>query len=277
MACMRLSLMRVLLRAGIRVDPLQDPVHVEMGDEELRIGGPKHDDARRVVRLRLADNGRQFAGQVAGHDAGGMFVVNRDRADALADIHLEKFEFRRHGDRSFRFGLQARMGILLTASRAGQVTRCAVHGCARPNRDPSPRLEAPFLASTRDSHAPFAQPPTLGNEPPPDELKQTLEMARRFDVAGRDERNRALGRVGEARVPYDERATLMGAGRRHTIKPLAWFSCSPLRRLLRLRQSGRSRYPCLQQGFRRKRPTVIEPRVPPAPKCFPQTGAVAGN
>ena len=45
-------------------------------------------------------------------------------------------------------------------------------------------------------------PPTLSNEPPPDELKQTLEMARRFDVAGRDERNRALGRAGEERVRW---------------------------------------------------------------------------
>ena len=33
-----------------------------------------------------------------------MFVVNRDRADALADICLEKLEFRRHGDRSLCCG-----------------------------------------------------------------------------------------------------------------------------------------------------------------------------
>ncbi len=67
-------------------------------------------------------------------------------------------------------------------------------------------------------------PPTLSNEPPPDELKQTLEMARRFDVAGRDERNRALGRAGEERVLYHERATLTGAGRRDLAERVRWVS-----------------------------------------------------
>ena len=37
-------------------------------------------------------------------------------------------------------------------------------------------------------------PPTLSNQPPPQELEQMLHVARKFDVAGRDERNRALGR-----------------------------------------------------------------------------------
>ena len=43
-------------------------------------------------------------------------------------------------------------------------------------------------------------PPTLSNQPPPQELDQMLHIARKFDVAGRDERNRALGRAGEERV-----------------------------------------------------------------------------
>ena len=67
-------------------------------------------------------------------------------------------------------------------------------------------------------------PPTLSNEPPPDELEKTLEMARRFDVAGRDERNRALGRAGEERVLYHERATLTGAGRRDLAERVRWVS-----------------------------------------------------
>ena len=67
-------------------------------------------------------------------------------------------------------------------------------------------------------------PPTLSNEPPPDELKQTLEMARRFDVAGRDARNRALGRAGEERVLYHERATLTGSGRRDLADRVKWVS-----------------------------------------------------
>ena len=67
-------------------------------------------------------------------------------------------------------------------------------------------------------------PPTLSNEPPPDELKQTLEMARRFDVAERDERNRVLGRAGEERVLYHERTTLMGVGRRDLAERVRWVS-----------------------------------------------------
>lgn len=44
-------------------------------------------------------------------------------------------------------------------------------------------------------------PPTLSNEPPPQELDQMLHIARKFDVAGRDERNRALGRAGRGQCP----------------------------------------------------------------------------
>jgi hypothetical protein len=51
-------------------------------------------------------------------------------------------------------------------------------------------------------------PPALSNEPPPQELEQMLHIARKFDVAGRDERNRALGRAGEERVLAHERAAL---------------------------------------------------------------------
>ena len=46
--------------------------------------------------------------------------------------------------------------------------------------------------------------PTLSNQPPPQELEQMLHVARKFDVAGRDERNRALGRAGEERVVAHE-------------------------------------------------------------------------
>lgn len=42
--------------------------------------------------------------------------------------------------------------------------------------------------------------PTLRNTPPPGELEKMQAVATRFDPAGRDARNRALGRAGEARV-----------------------------------------------------------------------------
>ena len=67
-------------------------------------------------------------------------------------------------------------------------------------------------------------PPTLSNQPPPQELEQMLHIARKFDVAGRDERNRALGRAGEERVLAHEHATLKAAGRDDLARKVRWVS-----------------------------------------------------
>lgn len=67
-------------------------------------------------------------------------------------------------------------------------------------------------------------PPTLSNQPPPQELEQMLHIARKFDVAGRDERNRALGRAGEERVLVHERAALRSAGRDDLARTVRWVS-----------------------------------------------------
>jgi hypothetical protein len=67
-------------------------------------------------------------------------------------------------------------------------------------------------------------PPTLSNRPPPQELEQMLHIARKFDVAGRDERNRALGRAGEERVLAHERAALRTAGRDDLARKVRWVS-----------------------------------------------------
>jgi hypothetical protein len=67
-------------------------------------------------------------------------------------------------------------------------------------------------------------PPTLSNQPPPQELEQMLHIARKFDVAGRDERNRALGRAGEERVLAHEHATLKAAGRDGLARKVRWVS-----------------------------------------------------
>jgi hypothetical protein len=53
----------------------------------------------------------------------------------------------------------------------------------------SPVRETPFLW--------IGPPPTHSNAPPPDELEQMTAIARKFGVAGRDARNRALERAGE--------------------------------------------------------------------------------
>jgi hypothetical protein len=67
-------------------------------------------------------------------------------------------------------------------------------------------------------------PPTLSNELPPQELEQMLHVARKFDVAGRDERNRSLGLAGEKRAYNSERATLISAGREDLAKEVRWVS-----------------------------------------------------
>lgn len=67
-------------------------------------------------------------------------------------------------------------------------------------------------------------PPTLSNQPPPQELEQMLHIARKFDVAGRDERNRALGRAGEERVLVHELTVLRSAGRDDLARKVRWVS-----------------------------------------------------
>ena len=67
-------------------------------------------------------------------------------------------------------------------------------------------------------------PPTVRNQPPPQELEQMLHIARKFDVAGRDERNCALGRAGERLVLSRERGVLAGAGREDLAHNVRWVS-----------------------------------------------------
>lgn len=66
--------------------------------------------------------------------------------------------------------------------------------------------------------------PTLSNQPPPPELDQVLRVARKFDVAGRDERNRNLGRAGEEHVLVHELASLRSAGRDDLARKVRWVS-----------------------------------------------------
>ena len=67
-------------------------------------------------------------------------------------------------------------------------------------------------------------PPTLSNQPPPLELEQMLHVAAKFDVAGRDERNRILGRAGEERVVEHERSALKALGRDDLALKVRWVS-----------------------------------------------------
>lgn len=67
-------------------------------------------------------------------------------------------------------------------------------------------------------------PPTHSNAPPPAELEQMTAIARKYDVAERDARNRALGRAGEERVLAHERAILLAAGRADLAESVHWVS-----------------------------------------------------
>lgn len=67
-------------------------------------------------------------------------------------------------------------------------------------------------------------PPTHSNMPPPNELEQMQAIARKFDVAERDARNRALGRSGEERVVAHERAMLAAVGRNDLADRVRWVS-----------------------------------------------------
>lgn len=70
----------------------------------------------------------------------------------------------------------------------------------------------------------ISPPPTLSNQPPPQELDQMLRIARKFDVAARDDRNRRLGLAGEERALVHERATLRAAGRDDLARQVRWVS-----------------------------------------------------
>ena len=67
-------------------------------------------------------------------------------------------------------------------------------------------------------------PPTLSNQPPPAEPEQMLHIARKFDVAERDARNRALGRAGEERALAHEKSALTDAGRNDLARKVRWVS-----------------------------------------------------
>lgn len=67
-------------------------------------------------------------------------------------------------------------------------------------------------------------PPTHSNAPPPNELEQMTAIARKYDVAERDARNRALGRAGEERILAHERANLLAAGRSDLAGRIRWVS-----------------------------------------------------
>ena len=103
-----------------------------------------------------------------------------------------------------------------------------VDAVARHLRQQGGSISQTPMANVGASEAPGAiwvgTPPTLQNAPPPDELEQMQTVARKFNVADRDERNRSLGKAGEERVLQHERAILTNAGRADLAKKVRWVS-----------------------------------------------------
>lgn len=81
-----------------------------------------------------------------------------------------------------------------------------------------------FASSDQTGALQIGTPPTFQNYPPPPELERMQAVARKFDVAGKDERNKALGEAGEKRVLNHERAVLTDAGRVDLAEKVRWVS-----------------------------------------------------
>ena len=88
---------------------------------------------------------------------------------------------------------------------------------------PAPHVNAP-ADTQQTAQLVIEAPPTLKNHPPPAEIEQMQAIARKFNVAARAERNRALGRAGEERVLGHEQAILTGVGRTDLARRVRWVS-----------------------------------------------------
>lgn len=89
----------------------------------------------------------------------------------------------------------------------------------------APAYSPSVTAEVKEPHSLWVgPPPTLSNQPDPTELQHAMAVAARHDVAGRDERNRALARSGEALVVRHERQSLLQAGRRDLADRVRWVS-----------------------------------------------------
>ncbi|MCB1834362.1 MAG: DUF3883 domain-containing protein [Geminicoccaceae bacterium] len=67
-------------------------------------------------------------------------------------------------------------------------------------------------------------PPTFSNQPPPIDSDKFKAVARHFDAAERDDRNRKLGAAGERHILEHERTTLRDAGRADLARKIRWTS-----------------------------------------------------
>ncbi len=84
---------------------------------------------------------------------------------------------------------------------------------------------APQVGAVRDQASLWVgPPPTQSNAPPPKELDQMMFIAKKFNVAERDERNRFLGRAGEELALAHEKSSLISAGEPKLANMVRWVS-----------------------------------------------------
>lgn len=81
------------------------------------------------------------------------------------------------------------------------------------------------LAAVRDQGSFWiGPPPTHSNEPPPVDVETMAAIGRKYDVAARDEANRALGAAGEEFIYEFEQANLISKGRSDLAHKVVWTS-----------------------------------------------------
>jgi hypothetical protein len=88
-----------------------------------------------------------------------------------------------------------------------------------------PRTDLQAHSELREAPALWiGPPPTQRNEPPPVNPEFMAAIGRKYDVAERDARNRALGKAGEELVLRHEQETLTRAGRGDLTEKVRWTS-----------------------------------------------------
>jgi Domain of unknown function (DUF3883) len=80
----------------------------------------------------------------------------------------------------------------------------------------------PLKGVREDSTLWIGPAPTFANEPPPLDPKFMAAVARKYDVAERDARNRSLGKAGEERILTHEKSILRSAGRDDLAEKVRW-------------------------------------------------------
>ena len=174
--------------------------------------------------LLVADYFRMLAADLAGH---GYVKAEHRRAliPHLKDRSEGSIEFKHQNVSAVLVGLGEvwipgyKPAFNMQASLIDAVVRWL---SANPGWTARPLQQAAGLAEEAPLFVGAA--PMLRNAPPPAEAEAMLAIARHFDVAARDEANRALGRIGEEIALRYEQAFLRSAGRADLADQVHWTS-----------------------------------------------------